>query len=75
MIFPIFVCKSCGRYGGLGLSFSQSVAKAAQGHKVDKDTSRLPDCPDGHGPMYEIQPDDRLIVDIAYVQSVDSPDL
>lgn len=62
MILPLYVCRKCGAYGGLGLSFSQHMAKASRGEKTDQDSHNTPDCPNGHGSMYEVQEGDRLTV-------------
>lgn len=63
MLFgPLYVCLECGKFGGLGLSFSQSMAKAAKGEQIEKGKPYIPECENGHGPMYEVQEKDRLHV-------------
>lgn len=62
MILPLFVCQTCGKYAGLSLYFSQSMVKAVNGEKIDKDKPIEVQCPDGHGAMYEVKPTDRLHV-------------
>jgi hypothetical protein len=62
MILPLYICTECGSFGGLGLSFSQHMSKASRGEKTDQDNSNAPDCPFGHGRMYEVKEGDRLTV-------------
>ena len=62
MILPLWICKHCGRYGGLGLQFSQSMAKVARGEKVEEGKPIPPECVEGHGEMYQVQENDRLAV-------------
>lgn len=62
MMLPLWVCQHCGRYGGLGLSFSQITAKSAKGETIEKGNPYIPTCEDGHGEMYEVKEGDRLHV-------------
>lgn len=62
MMPSLYVCQACGKYAGLSLYFSQSMTKAVNGEKIDKDKPIEVQCPDGHGPMYEVKPNDRLHV-------------
>lgn len=62
MIFPLWICKTCGRYGGLGLSFAQTVARGAKGEKYQEGDSKRVECPECHTLMYEVQDNDRLAV-------------
>lgn len=62
MILPLYICKVCGRFGGLGLSFAQTVARGYKGEKYQEGDSKRVECPDGHGLMYEVQENDRLAI-------------
>lgn len=60
MILPLYVCATCGKFGGVALSFSQSFAKLAAGEKCERDSPIIVECPDGHGPMRLVGENDRL---------------
>jgi hypothetical protein len=69
MLLPLYVCRKCGRYGGIGLAMSQDFARVAKGEKTKNDEACPPECPDGHGRMYEVQENDRLTVLSAIVDA------
>jgi hypothetical protein len=74
MILPLYVCRECGKFGGLALSFLQTMSRSEY---KDGDHKRVY-CPDGHGLMYEVQDEDRLAVLPATVEArreeLSSPD-
>jgi Zn finger protein HypA/HybF involved in hydrogenase expression len=69
MILPIFICRTCGKFGGMGLAMSQDFARATRGEKLEKEKAYPPECPLGHGRMYEVQDGDRLSVLPAVVEA------
>ena len=69
MILPLYICRVCGKFGGLGLSFSQTMVKASRGKEYKDGDNRRVYCPDGHGMMYEVQDEDRLSVLPAIVEA------
>ena len=69
MILPLYICLVCGKFGGLGLSFSQTMVKASKGQEYKDGDNRRVYCPDGHGLMYEVQDGDRLAVLPAVVEA------
>jgi hypothetical protein len=73
MLLPLYVCRECGKFGGVSLSFSQSFAKRAAGEKIEQGQSVTPECP-GHGLMYEVQDEDRLSVMPATEMEPPSPE-
>jgi hypothetical protein len=74
MFLPLYVCTTCGKFGGVGLGMSQDFARIARGEKLAKENAYPPDCPDGHGLMYEVQDSDRLAVLPAIVEAeMDKP--
>jgi hypothetical protein len=59
----IYLCETCGKWGGLALAFAQSfenLGKSLKGEKVEP--SSEVSCPDGHGPMRQIEESVRLQV-------------
>ena len=62
MILPLYICLECGKFGGMGLSFSQMMARSAKGEKYQEGDSDRVECPEGHGLMYKVQENDRLYV-------------
>lgn len=69
MILPLYVCRVCGKFGGLGLSFSQTMVKASKGQEYKDGDNRRVYCPDGHGLMYEVQDGDRLAIRLHAIDS------
>jgi Zn finger protein HypA/HybF involved in hydrogenase expression len=62
MILPLWVCLECGKFGGLGLSFQQTMDRSSKGERYKEGDSNRVYCPDGHGLMYKVQDGDRLHV-------------
>lgn len=59
----IYLCETCGKWGGLGLALAQpliNVARALTGEKVELYNSAHVKCPDGHGPMRQVDESVRL---------------
>lgn len=68
----LYVCKSCGKYGGMGLALAgpfEQFAKALRGVSVEPSKPDEVPCPEGHGPMYQMQEGDRLSVMTAVVEA------
>jgi Zn finger protein HypA/HybF involved in hydrogenase expression len=61
----LYVCKSCGRYGGMGLALAgpfEQFAKALKGESVEPSKPDEVPCPECKVPMYQMQDGDRLSV-------------
>ena len=48
----------------------ENLAKALKGEKVEQGNSNDVLCPDGHGPMYQVQPEDRIYVRPASIERI-----
>jgi hypothetical protein len=59
----IYLCEACGKWGGLALALAQpfeNLGKALRGEKVKQSNEVI--CPDGHGPMRQVDENIRLQV-------------